>query len=218
MKIKSLSPAERLEIYRVAIENTIADPEVLPETERYGYGLERMNQLKVVLSNAQEAQQGQRANYGDQKAATQIVNLKRKIADDELDRLTTVAERAFKNDPGLLHVLGVNNRPASRKIGVWHSYSVQFYTQALNRDELKAGFARFNVTEETLQNGLQLVNDALAAWNDREQKRGRAQQGTKERDEAIRKIDNEMDDFLPMATLALKDKPQLRERLGLIES
>jgi len=218
MKIKSLSPPERLEIYRVAIENTIGDPEVLPETERYGYGLERMNQLKVVLTNAQAAQQDQRANYGDQKAATKVVNTKRKIADDELDRLSTIAERAFKNDPALLHVLGVHKGPVSKKIGVWHSYSVQFYTQALDRDEIKQGFARFNVTEETLQNGLQLVNDALSAWNEREQKRGRAQQGTKERDVAIESIDNEMDDFLPMATLALKDKPQLRERLGLIES
>ncbi|NEP46299.1 MAG: hypothetical protein F6K35_46720, partial [Okeania sp. SIO2H7] len=49
-----------------------------------------------------------------------------------------------------------------------------------------------------------------------EKEKGEAQQATKTRDEALDALDDWLGDFLAIAEVALADKPQLLEALGVL--
>jgi hypothetical protein len=75
----------------------------------------------------------------------------------------------------------------------------------------------YGVTPEKLQAGQQMADEAEAANAAREKEKGEAQQATKDRDEAVEIMDDWMSDFRKIARIALADKPQLLEKLGILE-
>ena len=55
------------------------------------------------------------------------------------------------------------------------------------------------------------------AYLTQKKKIGEAQQSTKARDVAIDKLDDWMSDFIAIARVALEEKPQFLEKLGIVE-
>ena len=157
----------------------------------------------------------QEKEYGEQYSATRLMEQ----VFDEFKSATymphvKLARKLFANDNGIREMLGLNGQ---RK---WSydelaNQARMFYENALSTPQVLSTFSALNITAETLQAGLdQLANlDLLRAAQKKES--GEAQQATDERDQAMDKISEWMSLYYTMAKIALADKPQLIEKLGL---
>ena len=65
--------------------------------------------------------------------------------------------------------------------------------------------------------GQQLVNDAEAAYAKQRKELGEAQDATEERDAAADSLPNWFSDYVGIARVALEDKPQYLEIMGIVE-
>jgi len=75
----------------------------------------------------------------------------------------------------------------------------------------------FGITQEKLEAGQQLVNDVEEKMNVQLKEKGEAQNATQERDEAFEELQDWMGDFIAIARIALDDKSQYLEVLGIVE-
>ena len=75
----------------------------------------------------------------------------------------------------------------------------------------------FGITQEKLEAGKSLVEQTETAKASQEKEKGEAQQATLDRDNAVDALDEWMGDFIAIARIALEEKPQLLEKLGIVE-
>ena len=80
-----------------------------------------------------------------------------------------------------------------------------------------AAMSTFNITEEKLLAGQELVLDCEVKYNVQLKEKGEAQTATKVRDEAVDLLDKWMSDFTGIARIALEENPQYLEMLGIVE-
>jgi hypothetical protein len=199
---------------QVAIANAQANAEIQESLAAFGYTSEVIQEGKALYDRARTAQQQKQAEYGDQIAATDALNKAWERAKTTYTPLTQVARVAFKNDAGTIAQLALNGR-RKKSLSGWLEQANLFYNNALANPDILNGLAKFGITAEKLQAGKAEV-EALEGLNAaQEQEKGEAQQATKTRDEAIDVLDDWLDDFLAIAEVALADKPQLLEALGV---
>ena len=121
---------------------------------------------------------------------------------------------AFKKEPGVATKLALNGRRKESFSG-WLEQANLFYDNALANPDILNGLAKFGITEEKLQAGKTQVEELAALNAAQEKEKGEAQQATKTRDEALDALDDWLEDFLAIAEVALADKPQFLEALGV---
>ena len=200
---------------RVALDNSGANSEIQERLAVYGYTPERMQEGRALYDEAVAATRQQQVEYGDKIAATAALNEAWQRAKASYNTLAQVARVAFKNDTGVTTKLALGGR-RKRSLSGWMEQANVFYENALGNSEIMGGLAKFGITEERLQGGKADV-EALETLNAAQEKeKGEAQQATQNRDEAIEALDEWLGDFLAIAEVALSDRPQLLEALGVV--
>ena len=206
--------AQDLGGYQLTLTNA-TDPEILEATQNFNYDTERIAEGTVLLQQAQQLNIKQEKEYGEQYSATTVLD----NAIDEFNNSTymphiRLARKLFASDNGILSMLDVNGRRRWR-YEEYISQARTFYNNALSTPQVLSKFAMVNITTETLQAGLdQLANlDLLRAAQKKES--GEAQQATDDRDRAMDEINEWMSLYYTVAKIALADKPQLLEKLGV---
>jgi hypothetical protein len=154
--------------------------------------------------------------YGDQYAAT-----------DEQDQLLAstyahymitvkVGWVAFKKQPDMLARLEITGeRP--RSLSGWLRSGRILYTNLLASPEALAVMGAYGYTPQRLQEELQAVDEVENRHSKQLSEKGAAQQATLERDKAFDALSNWYSDFRAIARVALYDKPQWLEALGIVK-
>lgn len=204
-----------IESVSVLIDNAITENEIQAKLEVYGYTLERLNEGKSLLTILKEQQHQQKADYGQQFAATDAFQGAREVADKTYRRYHKVAQVAFRNNRSATQALGLNNLTKTRVYSQWLDRTSQFYANLLADNDLLAGMTRFGVTREQLEAGKSQVDATENARKARELKKGGAQSATSKRNTAYDNLNNWLSEFRPIVEIALEDEPQLLEKLGI---
>lgn len=199
---------------QVAIDNALNNSEIQTYLSEYNYTPERIQAGKTLYETALAAQQKQQAEYGEQLSATETVNQAWSKAQKSYMRLIKLARVIFKNNPGIATQLGLNGQ-RKRSLSGWLLQAQQFYTNALNSAEVLNGFAEYGITEDKLKAAQTETLAVEAANAAQEQEKGEAQDATQQRDQAIDLLDDWLSDFIAIARIALEDRPQLLEVLGI---
>ncbi len=84
-----------------------------------------------------------------------------------------------------------------------------------NSAEVLNGFAEYGITEDKLKAAQTEMLTVEAANAAQEQEKGEAQDATQQRNQAIDLLDDWLSDFIAIARIALEDRPQLLEVLGI---
>jgi hypothetical protein len=210
------SLAERLLAAQVAIDNAMTDEEVKTLIAAFGYDETRMNTGKALLNTVNQLQQTQQKEYGDQFQATDALNGLLMQADAEYMRFIKISRVALKSEHALVQKLALNGR-RKKSFSGWIAQAKQFYLNALSDPAVIEKLGGYGMTQEKLEAGKALLEQTETANATQKKEKGEAQQATLDRDKALDELEEWLGDFIAITRIALEDKPQLLEKLGIVE-
>ena len=98
----------------------------------------------------------------------------------------------------------------------WPVQVNQFYTNMLGNQNWLGAMANYGITTEKLMAGEALVIQVKTALSSQKIEMGEAQEATRTRDKAADTLQAWYSDFIAIARIALEDKPQYLEMLGIV--
>jgi hypothetical protein len=180
-----------------------------------GYSESKLNEGAALLNDAKTIVENQRKEYGEVDEAQDRYESERKAANDDYMDTIRICRVAFKDDVKAITTLELNGRRA-RTISGWLEQTTSFYRSLLSNDEWKAALANFGQTEEKLTTRLNAIEQVALASEAVKKEMGDAQNATRERDMKLEELAEWVNDYEVIARIALADKPQLLEKIGIV--
>jgi len=207
------SIADRLNAAQVAIQNTLADAEILTAVAAYGYSVEKINAGKALYDQAVAAVNAQIAAAGAQRDTTATMESAKQQAYAAYQSLAKVARAVFIQDKPRLIRLGL--------IGAMPKSTAGFLTAAYalfenaSAPEIQSLLANYGYDSARLQSERALIAVYDAANRSQEQAKGGAQQATRNQEAALKELDLWYNQYIKIARVALRDRKELLEKLGI---
>ena len=212
VKIKKSSIARQIEDAQQLIDGALAQPEVMKELSKLGYppkeiqkGTAKLNRV-IMLESAKSNKYGLKHSTGVQG------NQDHAEAWSKYMHHVKSARLAFANDLGKQKRLELTVA-RKRALAEWVVQARHFYQEL---QQMTDDFAAVNVTGEVLAQTLAMIEAVAEAKRVRKSLAGEAQQMTQERNKALRELNTWTRRFAKMARMALEDKDQLLEGMGLL--
>ncbi|WP_346860050.1 hypothetical protein [uncultured Draconibacterium sp.] len=197
------------------INNSLSDPKILNAVSPLGYTETKLNEGASLLADATTLVETQKREYGEVDAAQTTYETDRKQAHSNYMNMLALCKVAFKKDVKAISVLDLTGRRATTISG-WLKQTSGFYRALLDNEEWKSVLAGFGQTEDTLNAQLAAIEAVAAASEMVKKEKGDAQNATQERDVKIEGLLDWVSDYEVIARIALTDKPQLLEKLGIV--
>ena len=205
---------ERLFVKVETLLQNAVDDTIKAHFEEVGITPQKLTDVQLILSNTRALNQQQKVKYGELFAAQDAFDAKLKETKKTYMRHVKTARIAAKDDRATFQKLGVDGR-RERQFSLWVEQAKQFYTTALNDVTMQAILANNALTVEKLEAGKQLVEASEAAFQVLLSRRGDSHLSTVFRNESWEGLENSYSDYRKLARVALADKPQLLEKLGI---
>ncbi|MDR1554003.1 MAG: hypothetical protein LBS69_11175 [Prevotellaceae bacterium] len=203
------------------IENGILgaqnNPEIQEKLNAFGYTPERIGEGKRLLDKVNLLMTTQVGNYSEQYVATDKVDKLWKTVYANYMVTLKVTRVAFVGQPEILQRFNATGKRCKSLSG-WLRDSRLLYNNLLNSPDALAVLAQFGYSAEKLNNELQMVNEVENLHSKQLNEKGDAQQSTIDRDKAFDELCKWYSSFRAIARIALYDKPQLIEAMGIIKS
>lgn len=213
---KNKSLDERLMNAQVAINNALENAQIKTYLEKYGYNDERLNKGMELFNTARTLQEKQKQEYGDQFELSEKLNKTVAEARKHYSKMRKIARVAFRDDAFVLKSLGILENTRSTLSG-WLGQARQFYTVAVQKENILNGLSTYLITKEELETGNQAITEIEKLNVMQECEKSEAQQATLERDSSIDELERWLWDLQAIARIALEEKPQLLEMLSIVE-
>ncbi|MCP4156898.1 MAG: hypothetical protein GY757_54805 [bacterium] len=200
---------------RLILEASTTDQLLISNAERFGYSQERITEGSVIFDQLTAAREIQKDKQAAWRALHNAFKIKEKVADDTMKYLLQVGRLAFRDNDTMLNALELNETPKktySEKV----VQQIRFFTKILTEPGAVEEMAKYNMPLEELQAGKVVVEEALAADTLRDSARADAQVATEAKDKQFKLMKIWFSDYLAVMRIALKDNPQLQEKLGIV--
>ncbi len=198
------------------IENGKNVESILSQMKDYGYDAKTIEEGRLLLIRANDLQVRQKAEYGEQFAATDELSLARANANKDYMKHVKLARIALKDNRGAFEALQLNGERRQSMSG-WVQQAKTFYANALDSEELQHLLSKFTITQQTLEAGSKAIAEVEQKLNKQLKEKGEAQSATLARDAAFDQLQEWTAQYIAIARIALENEPQLLEILGLIE-
>ncbi|WP_321995705.1 hypothetical protein [Draconibacterium orientale] len=197
------------------INNSLGDQKILNAVTPLGYGPEKLTEGQSLLNEATVLVETQKREYGEVDAAQQVFDDQRKNAHKVYMAVLAISKIAFKGDVQAISTLDLTGRRASTFSG-WLNQTRSFYRAILANEAWKTELAKYGQTEAMLTGELAMIDAVATASENKKKEMGDAQNATQERDEKLEELAEWVTDYEVIARIALADKPQLLEKLGIV--
>lgn len=195
---------------RLGLQNALANREIMTALAVYEYDQAAVQAGLDLIDAADAACQAQGQEYGEQYQATQDLDAGFKAANAVYGDTLLIARRAFRNDAAASTALQLGGRRKSTISG-WLHQATTFYNALLGNAAWQAKLRGYDARR--LQSELALVEQVQQLDRAQEKEKGEARSATDARDKSVDQCDDWWEDFVPYATVALKDLP---EKLNLV--
>ena len=208
--------AAKLHRMEESISGVKNNPEIQDRMSRYGYTPDRIAEGEALLSAAMGQVADQAGKYGNQYEATDELDKIWKVSYSDYMVTLKVVRIAFRHRPGrLAEFNAVGQR--RRSLSGWLTDARVLYANLLNDPDALMEMGKYGYTTERLETERQQVEDVAALHSKRLGDTGEAQQSTRDRDRAIDTACDWFSDFRAIARVALYDRSQWLEALGIVK-
>lgn len=205
---------EIVEQFRISLENATTQPEIAARMSDYGYDAQKIGEGSKLHSLTVAA-------FGTQVMESDEAKMARAVLDSRFDEMVEKfrfdrkkAKAVFEKNAAIMNVLGLSASVPGTYLPCVQAMKM-FYTKMSGDKSLQEQVLRLKLTEADIAAGLAgvaAVEDARAKYLT---EIGESQDATKQKDAALASLETWMDEFYTVARIALHDKPQLLEALGL---
>jgi hypothetical protein len=195
------------------VENT---PEIQTMLDEYGYTRERMVEGRQLLDQATELMTIQVGEYSDKYVASSEFS---KFWDKTYSKYMVtlkVVRVAFIDQPEILYRFSATGS-RNRSLSGWLKDARVLYANLLRSPESLEIMRQYGYTVERLDKEYQDVLEVEQLRSIQLKEKGMAQHSTRERDEAFDALCKWFSKFRAIARVALYDKPQFLEALGIVK-
>ena len=207
--------SERLAFASVALANAAA-PEILAPLSVYGFNPVRLEEARLMQQVASEAVTRQVAAVGEFRTATARLLRVGREATGAYQGLSRASKAAFKKFPEILATLGLVG-PMPRTHAAFITMGLALFDNALATPSVGAALVRYGYTTERLTAERAKILALIEERRVQGAAKGAAQQATAEQNAALAALEEEMSALRAMAKVALRDQPQLLEKLGIVQ-
>ncbi|SFF48452.1 hypothetical protein [Sunxiuqinia elliptica] len=215
MNFSKLSIDEILFQSSIRINNSLGDSKILNAVSPMGYPEAKLNEGKALLTEASTLVENQKKEYGELDAAQETFKVEKQKANETYKNMVAIGRIAFKTDVQATTTLELNGRRASTHSG-WLKQTQGFYRALLANESWKAAMANYGQTEEKLTAEIAAIESVAAASENVRKEMGDAQNATQQRDQKVEELADWINDYEVIARIALADKPQLLEKIGIV--
>jgi len=195
---------------QTTIHNSLSDPEIQSLVAGFGYMVEKLNAANGLCAAAQAAVNLQKSKEGGQQESTRLLSEAERTARDAYQALAKVARAVFIKDKAQLVTLGLTGRQP-RDIA---EFLTAAYTLFDNAAALPA-LADYGYGAARLQTERGKIVALDQANRRQEAAKGAAQQATRDQEAALQSLHDWLAQYRKIARVALREKPQLLEKLGI---
>ncbi len=213
----SRSEAELLNTWKIALQNAQTQPEIATQIAKFGYDTIKLEEgVNLYNQTWQSWTSKQKEDDQTLEAYDAFITTK-----DQLIQLYKLHRRKakvkFKRQNIVLNKLRIDE-PTPRTYSKILVAIKKFYTEleSVENDTIKSDFLIYNVTEDELLNAKNLINAWEISRSDYLKEKAESQDATKLKNNAIRTMAEWMYDFYSIAKVALTNRPQLLESIGVI--
>jgi hypothetical protein len=210
------SISDRLAKADVAISNALSDSQIGILLGEYGYQPQKLGEGRGLYETAAGAVKKQVAAHGEQKDSTARALSAEKTARVAYQNLSQVARAAFARDKAKLAVLGLEN-PMPKPLPLFITMATALFDNASHAAEIADTLKSYGYNTDKLSKERGKIVELTAANNKQEAAKGAAQQATFEQSNAMATLDYWMGCFVKVAKVALREQPQLLEKLGILK-
>lgn len=200
--------AAELNAAQVAINNTLGDAEIKALVADFGYTTAKLNKGKGLYTAALEAVNATKGGRGGQKGATAALKAAKFDAHDAYQSLAQVARASLS--PEDLETLGLTDKEP-RGTAKFIAAGYALFDNALT----VAALAEFGYAADRLAAERAKIEAYDQANQTQEAAKGTKQQTTAEKDVALADLNQWVAQYLKIAKVALRGKPQLLEKIGI---
>jgi len=206
---------EILEDYRVALTNAVNQTEVSAALTEIGYDSSIISQGSTLLEKAFEVYNKNKQEDNETLDARSAFDTQKEAVEKMYMEHRKKAKVVFRKDEIALKKLALTGS-LSRTYMVWLETVRTFYTVLNRSTDLQTPLARLMITPEVITAGLAAIEELESTRSTYLKEVGESQDATKAKEIAIRAIEEWMMDFNAVAKIAMEDKPQLLETLGIL--
>ncbi len=208
---KSLS--NKMQDFRTLIFNS-NEPQITSKLKDVGIDAAYLTNGQTLYNKTEQLIEKQKKEYQESATAYDKFYIEKDEAQSKFKKTFKIVEIASRNDQNLRDRLKLANA-IPYAIEDWISYTLSFYNSLLNEADFLTRIARFKVTTNRLKSEKATIEGLKSLRDAAKKEEGEAQEATRERNANLEELDHYCDELRDFAKIALEDKPQLLEQLGV---
>ena len=204
----------KLDSFRALILNC-RNEDIAPQLATQGVDAEFLDEGEALFDEVMRLMELQKKEYQEEREAYDIYFAKKDDVEKTFQDTRDLVRELSRNDADLQNRLKFS--PMSRlPLGDWIQAGIDFYDSLLRESALLQRLARFNVSVERLSNEKQELEDLRQLRTRAMMEKGQAQEATRLRNQKLEELEDYCRLLKTLAALALQDRPQLMESLGIL--
>lgn len=200
---------------KLLINNSLNDENIKQTVGQFGYTEPKLTEGQTLLGTVETLQQNQSKEYGEQYQAKSELDIKRKQTHGGYMDLITICRIALRDDVGAQQGLGLNQTRKASYSG-WLAQALLFCNNLIANPDYTLKLEQFGQNIEKIQTIKTAILETQVLNEKYNSEKGEAQQATKDRDKKIDELNQWISDYTKIVRIALKDRPQLLEKLGIL--
>lgn len=209
-----VSESKFLERARTALFNARNHPEIKPLMADFGMDETKLTEGDTVYDHARSMKELSDREEKESRLSSNTYQLAFEEFQSLFKRHQDFVRIFFKDDPQVLINLGVSGKFPRRYSEVFDKAKA-FYSAAQLDPGLQQQLNQVKITSDVVADSLSKLDALLASRSHFDKEMGESQEVTQSKNMAMLKLKTWMDKFDAIAKLAMYDRPQLMEVLGI---